>query len=149
MHNDGVLGRCLVVVTPSSSSRSAPAFLQHSQRPGGPPQLAFLTPRVRVWKLSFCPAEPLSCWAPCPLSRGSLPACQGLGVAATPAQLQIGIMKSKKLQCCKRGENKALKLSLMSLDWLLPKHSSGFLLLSLSGQANSHRNCTEPWNGMD
>lgn len=33
-------------------------------------------------------------------------------------------MISKKLQCCKCGENKALKLSLMSLDWLRPKHSS-------------------------
>lgn len=33
-------------------------------------------------------------------------------------------MKSKKLQCCKCGENKALQLSLMSLDWLCPKHSS-------------------------
>lgn len=93
--------------------------------------------------------ELLSCWAPCPLSKGSLPECQGLGVAATPTQLQIGIMKSKLLQCCKHGENKGLKLSLMSLDWLLPERSSSFLLPSLSVQANSHRNCTEPWNGMD
>jgi len=33
-------------------------------------------------------------------------------------------MKSKKLQCSKCGENKALKLSLMSLDWLLPEYPS-------------------------
>lgn len=50
--------------------------------------------------------------------------CQGLQVASTLTQNQSGIMKSKKLQCCKCGENKALKLSLMSLDWLHPKHSS-------------------------
>lgn len=50
--------------------------------------------------------------------------CQGLQVAPTLTQNQSGIMKSKKLKCCKCGENKGLKLSLMSLDWLLPKHSS-------------------------